>query len=256
VITTELRRVATAATFLTRLPWVARAASGDPVELGRSARWFPLIGIVVGAAGGLVYVGASALWSPGIAALLALAAMVLMTGAFHEDGWADSFDGLFGGWTIERRLEIMRDSRIGTYGALALVLLMLGKWQALASLDPVSAPWVLVAAHAAARWSTLPMARALPYARDAGAMKPVASGIGTTELLIGSAVMLAVLLGLAHGVSESLALAGVIATLLLVTGAARLFRARLGGITGDGLGATNQAIELAWLLIAAAILSE
>lgn len=248
--------MATAATFLTRLPWVARAASGDPVELGRSARWLPLIGIVVGAAGGLVYVGASALWSPGIAAVLALAAMVLLTGAFHEDGWADSFDGLFGGWTIERRLEIMRDSRIGTYGALALLLLVLGKWQALSSLDAATAPWVLIAAHAAARWSILPMARILPYARDAGAMKPVATGIGATELLIGSAVLLAVLSALGLHAGVVLALAGVTATLLLVIGAALLFRARLGGITGDGLGATNQAVELAWLLLAAALLPE
>lgn len=249
----ELRRIAIAATFLTRLPWVARFASGDPVELGRSARWFPLVGIGIGLIGGLVYLGAAQAWAPAVAALLALAAMVLATGAFHEDGWADTFDGLFGGWTIERRLEIMRDSRIGTYGALALVLLVLGKWQALASLAPGAVLPVLVAAHAGARWSTLALARALPYVREASAMKPVAGGIGPLELAVGTGVTLAAIGVAAATVGPWFAAAGVTATLALVAGAAALYRARLGGITGDALGAANQAVELAWLLAAAAL---
>lgn len=252
MIALELRRLATAATFLTRLPWVAAAASGDPAELGRSARWFPLIGVVVGAIGGGVYLATAQIWSPSLAAILALASMALATGAFHEDGWADAFDGLFGGWTTERRLEIMRDSRIGTYGGLALVLLVLAKWQALASLVPWTALLVLITAHAAARWSTLALAQMLPYARDGGAMKPIATGIGATELAVGTIVLLAAMAALGHGLGWWLPATGAVATLLLLVGAASLFRARLGGVTGDCLGAANQAIELAWLLLAAA----
>jgi adenosylcobinamide-GDP ribazoletransferase len=255
VIGTELRRIATAATFLTRLPGVARCALGDPVELGRSARWFPLVGIAIGALGAGVYWAASSIWPPALAALAAIAAMVLATGAFHEDGLADAADGLFGGWTAERRLEIMRDSRVGTFGAMALVLLVLGKWQAIAALDPGEALPVLIGAHAAARWSTLALARALPYVRDAGAMKPVASGIGPVELAVGSLVTLAALaaLGLAAGVV--LVAIGAVATLVIVAASAALYRARIGGITGDCLGATNQLVEVAWLLAAAAVLA-
>lgn len=251
----ELRRMATAATFLTRLPLIARCASGDPLELGHSARWFPLIGCVVGAIGGAIYLGAAAIWAPGLAALIALAAMVLVTGAFHEDGWADAFDGLFGGWTVERRLEIMRDSRIGTYGALSLLLLLAAKWQALASLPPAEAFPVLVAAHAMARWSTLVLARSLPYVREQGPMKPVASGIGAVELGIGTLSAVLVLSLLATCSSLWLVALGTAATLVLMAGAALLFRARIGGITGDCLGAANQAIELLWLLMAAALLA-
>lgn len=253
MIVRELRRIATAATFLTRLPWVARYASGDPVELGRSARWFPLIGMVVGSVGGLVYLLASAIWDSALAALIALAAMLLLTGAFHEDGWADTFDGLFGGWTPERRLEIMRDSRIGAYGAIALIMLLLGKWQALASVAARDAMVVLIGAHAAARWSTLALALALPYVRGTSAMKPVASGIGPPELAIGTGAAIAaiILVGLQFG--PWFVALGITATLTLVVGAAGLFRARLGGITGDCLGAINQATELVWLLTAAAV---
>lgn len=255
MIRTELIRIATAATFLTRLPLVARWASPNPAELGRSTRWFPLIGVLVGAIGGLAYLAAATVWSREVAALIALAVMVLSTGAFHEDGWADTFDGLFGGWTAERRLEIMRDSRIGTYGALALLLLLLGKWQALAALSPAAAVVVLIAAHAMARWSTLPLARALPYVREGGPMKPVASGIGVAEVSLGAVIVLLAMTAVVVHVGWWLPVIATSASLLVMAGGALLYRMRLGGVTGDALGAANQAVELVWLLTASAVLS-
>lgn len=254
MIARELRRVATAATFLTRLPGVARFASGDPVDLGRSARWFPLVGIAIGAIGAGTYAAAAWVWPPSLAALAALAAMVLATGAFHEDGLADAADGLFGGCTVERRLEIMRDSRIGSYGAIALLLVLAGKWQALASLPPAAVLPVLVAAHAASRWSTLALALSLPYVREAGAMKPVAGGIGPVELALGSLVTLGALGGLGMAAGAVVVATGAVATFVIVAASAVVYRARIGGITGDCLGATNQLVELAWLLAAAALL--
>jgi adenosylcobinamide-GDP ribazoletransferase len=248
MITRELGRIATAATFLTRAPWVARWSSGDPRELAASVRWFPLVGVGVGLWAALVYIAADALLPREVAALLAVAAMVLATGAFHEDGWADTFDGIWGGMDRERRLAIMRDSRIGTYGAVALVLMLALRWTCLVHLPASWIPAALVAAHAWARWTAPAMVRLLPYARDGGANKPIAEGAGTTELLVATGVAMTATVPLAL-VAPPLAV--VVVPLLapgVIAGAATLFRARLGGITGDGLGATNVATELAVLL--------
>lgn len=244
----------TAATFLTRLPWVARGASGDPTELAASTRYFPLIGALIGAIGaGVLWLATLALPAD-LAALLALAAMILATGAFHEDGWADAFDGLFGGWTPAKRLQIMRDSRIGVYGASALCLLLLVKWQALAHLPAASAAAVLIPACAWARWSALPLARCLPYARDDGPNKPVAEGIGRRELVIASIIAGATLLPLLLTPQGwTLVLAALSASIIVLRASAALYRRRIGGLTGDCLGATNQAIEVCWLLLAVAL---
>jgi len=248
----EWMRFATAATFLTRAPWIARWASGEPAELARSARWFPLVGVLVGACGAAVYAGASLLLPTTLAALLALAATVALTGAFHEDGLADAADGLFGGYTKERRLEIMRDSRIGTFGGIALVLSLALRWQALVVLGPSIAAWVLPAAHAGARFSSLLLARALPYGREGAPNKPIADGIGAVEATVGGAVTAAALLAwvIAGGpIAPALA---AIASALVIVGCGRLFAARIGGITGDCLGAANQVVEIAILLVAVA----
>jgi len=245
----EGRRLATAATFLTRLPWVARWASGAPAELAHSVRYFPLIGALIGLLVGAVFYSLSALLPATLSAILALTIGVLLTGAFHEDGLADTADGLGGSFERARKLEIMRDSRLGTYGTLALILLMLAKVSALAALAPASAIGALVAAHSLARFSSLPLIIWLPYVRE-GSHKPLAEGVGMPDLLIAFSLTV-VLLICSVGLSNTLLLLALSGLVVALSG--RYFKQQLGGITGDCLGASNQLTELTVLIALCAL---
>lgn len=226
--------------FFTRLPvpaWVGHSEEA----LNRSARYFPAVGLVVGLAGALVFALASFFWPKTLAVLLAMAATQYLTGAFHEDGWSDTVDGLGGGWERERILAIMKDSRIGSYGALALVMLLLGKFVALIELDTLQVPAALLAGHALSRLlATVPL-RVMDYAREDGKAKPLATRIGRGELAFAAACGgLPLLLLPAAAALAGLALA-VAAALFL----AAKYRRSLGGYTGDCLGAVQQLTELA-----------
>ncbi len=165
--------------FLTRFPtgWLG-ATSGERPDFRRASRMFPVVGAIVGLVGGIVLVAASYLGVPPlVAAALAIAATMLSTGGLHEDGLADTFDGFGGGATHERKLEIMRDSRIGSHGAAALVFSILIRTAALWSIaigDPWRAALALIAAEAVSRtammrmWHDLPAARADGLAHDTG----------------------------------------------------------------------------------------
>ena len=245
-----LRDLRVAACFLTRLPvpWPPDAPAD---ALARSMRLFPLAGAGIGLAAGLVW--ALALWfgAPAlVAALLALAAQALLTGALHEDGLADVADGFGGGRSRERALEIMRDSRIGSYGTLTLVLSVGLRAAALAALawDPRTGVAALAAAGAVSRATCTALLAWLPPARPdglgAGAGRPRSEAVFTA---LGLALCLALLLlGLRHGLA-ALALAALAAWAL-----AGLARRRIGGQTGDVLGAAQQLAEVAVLCAAAA----
>lgn len=252
MLTRELRRIATAATFLTRLPLVARYASGDPQELARSVRWFPLVGAGVACLGAAVLQLALGFLPIGIAAALALAAMVAVTGAFHEDGFVDAADGLFGGMTPARRLEIMKDSRIGTFGGAALMLMLLLRWQALIALPLAHLLSALVAAHALGRAATPILALCLPYVREGASNKPVAEGVRGGDLaialLVASALGAPLLIALGPGGSLTLALVSALVLAALGT----LYWRKISGITGDCLGAATQTLEIVILLVAIA----
>ena len=156
----QLQLFLCAVQFLTRVPTPAlRGFESDWIS--RSARYFPLVGMLVGGVCAAVFWGAAQLWSGWLPALLAIAAGVLVTGAFHEDGLADTADGLGGGSTLAKRLTIMKDSRIGTYGALALGLVLALKAAALAELPAGLGAWALVAAHAGGRGAAVLAMRAL-----------------------------------------------------------------------------------------------
>lgn len=229
-----------AVVFLTRLP-VPWQVPDFETRLARSAPWFPAVGLGVGALGALAWWLGATLWNPAIGALLAVAATVLVTGAFHEDGLADTFDGLGGSADRGRVLEIMKDSRLGAYGAVALALVLAGRVMALTALGP-AAPAALVGGHALARYGSLPLIRWLPYARsDGGTGKPFAGGVAGTGLLVATVatVVATVLLWGAGAVQAWLACALAIALV-----GAWCWR-RLGGMTGDTLGAANQLAELA-----------
>jgi adenosylcobinamide-GDP ribazoletransferase len=237
-----------AAQFLTRCP-MPRNLETDEKELGQAAMFFPLVGALVGAGGALLHAALLKFLPPSTCALLTLVYLSFVTNAFHEDGLADAFDGFGGGWTRERTLEIMRDSRVGTFGALALVFLALAKYNFLSSLDP-SAVWRwLIAAQAAARWTTLPLCLWLPYAREEGQGKLVARRLSYGGTAIATLTLLATLALLSW---REAAVAGAVAIAApLLTG--WYYRRRIGGVTGDCLGATNQLTEVALYLTAVAL---
>jgi len=240
-----LRQFLLAVQFLTRLPVPNRLATTEE-ELGRAAAFFPLVGVIVGGSTAGVYLLALRVVSVPVAVLIALVFAAFITSGFHEDGLADTFDGLGGGWTKERALEIMRDSRIGTYGALALIFLVLGKFIILTEVGSQQVWRWLIVAHVAARWTVLPLCRWLPYARPEGQGKLVAKQITFSALIIGSLTFLLTLLLFPWRT----ALIAVAVTIAVTFTSGLYYKRRLGGITGDCLGATNQLTELLMYLTA------
>ena len=259
----ELRLFFIALQFFTRLPipaWVGF----EPAWLQQCARHFPAVGALVGLFSAAVFGLALQLWPPLLAALLAISASVWLTGGFHEDGWADTCDGLGGAVSREKALLIMKDSRLGSYGALGLILMLglkAGALAALAERSALLAAALLAWGHMASRLAPLLLMRSLPYAGDAehAKAKPLATQIGAgpllAALLSGAAFSLPLLAGPwpAHGV---LALLGsqLLAASLGLLWMQRWFRRRLGGYTGDNLGASQQLSELLMLLAALAML--
>jgi len=237
--------VRTAVAFLTRLP------AGAPDGSLRRACWaFPIAGLVVGAAGGGVFAVAAAADLPGlVAALLAVAAMVAASGALHEDGLADTADGLGGGDTPERRLEIMRDSRSGAFGVLALIFSVALRAAAIAAIASPGAVLAALLAAAALSRGLLPgMMHILPLASTRGlaasAGKPSA-GVTWSAAVLGG-LTAAVLLGPATGFG---ALAAAVAAVAAI---AALAQRRIGGYNGDTLGAAQQVAEITILIVISA----
>jgi adenosylcobinamide-GDP ribazoletransferase len=234
--------------FLTRLP-VPHLSGFSPEWLDRGVKYFPLAGAAVGSLCAGVYLLASAIWSGVLPALLAIAAGVALTGAFHEDGLADFFDSM-GGQTREARLTIMKDSRLGSYGALALGLAMAMKVFALASLPGWTGAAGLIAAHAGGRFAAIAIMPVLPYAGDPdhAKAKPLATSITLQGLAIAAVFGLPPAFLLPLGATVFGCLAGFAASAFIAWRAQRL----IGGFTGDVLGAIEQSFEIAFLLAIAA----
>jgi adenosylcobinamide-GDP ribazoletransferase len=240
-----LRRFFFAVQFLTRLP-VPRSAGNPEEGLGKAAALFPLVGVIVGGCTALVFVLLERVLPLHVAVLGSIIFAAFLTNGFHEDGLADAFDGFGGGWTRERVVEIMHDSRIGAYGTLALVFLVLSKLSLLSSLPPAQIWRWLIVGHTAARWTTLPLSAWLPYAGAARQGRLVAMEVGAAEVIFGTFTLLLVLLLL----SWQEALAAVLVTSFVTSLSGLYFRARLQGITGDCFGAANQFTEVALYLTA------
>jgi adenosylcobinamide-GDP ribazoletransferase len=247
IITDCARDIKTSVAFLTRLP-VSRTVSDSGADLAEASWAFPIAGIVVGLIGALTYILAYKFGlRPWPSAALSLAATFVATGCLHEDGLADTADGFGGGATCERKLEIMRDSRIGTYGVCALAISILLRAGALASLaDPRIVVFALIAAHGAAR-ATLPFLMVLaPTARSDGLSH--AAGKPARDRLLIAGALAVVILGFFLG-----PLPGLIALILLAAAVglmAWLCSAQIGGQTGDVLGALEQVGEVVILLVA------
>ena len=255
----ELRLFFIAQQFLTRVPvpaWVGWREDW----MHQSARYFPLVGACVGAWGALVFWAAAHLWPGSVAVLLSMTATVWLTGAFHEDGLADTCDGLGGAVSRQRALEIMKDSRLGTYGAVGLLAVLALKAALLADLAKRDLAAVLVLlplAHCWSRVAAVALLRALPYAGDIehAKAKPLAQQLDATGLAVALGwAVLAGALASPWWPAHMLA-AGALATLATAWLMVRWLRRRLGGYTGDTLGATQQFSELAVYLVLLALLS-
>ncbi len=231
--------------FFTRLPvpaWVGHSSEA----LNRSARYFPAVGLLVGAIGALVYLAAAIIWPSSVAILLSMAATIYATGAFHEDGLSDTVDGLGGGWDKLRILEIMKDSRVGSYGVVAMVLALLGKFTLLNALDPGLLPLALIAGHALSRFCSTVLLATMDYVREdlLAKAKPLATGLSAGEMLLALAFVFPALVLL----PPEKALAGCALAALATLWLAAKFKRWLGGYTGDCLGATQQVAEIAFYL--------
>jgi adenosylcobinamide-GDP ribazoletransferase len=237
-----MRSARLAWSFLTRFPG---GAHPRPDETLRAAvPWFPLVGVALGGLVGVVYLGAVEIVSSPTAALVTVGVGAIATGAFHEDGLADTFDS-FGGATRDRRLEIMHDSRIGTFGALSLVVATGLKVVALASLGGLDGLVALVAAHGLGRAGALALMQAAPTARPDGAAATVGTAPGRGVVGV---VSVAALIGVGLGPATAI---GVAAVGIVVAITAVVARRHLGGVTGDVLGAAEQVGEIVVLTAAA-----
>ncbi len=237
--------------FLTRLPLPAELAwSAD--RFSRTPRWYPAVGALVGGLQAVFWFGAAMVFPPTIAAILTVASALLLTGAFHEDGFADAVDGLGGGTTREHVLEIMRDSRIGTYGAAALGLALALKIACLAVLPAAAVPAVLIATEAASRAASVEVIATGRYLRDSGIAKPVANGLDADGLRLARASAGLALLPALLVLPATASAAALVGLLLGYAATRRAFERRLGGYTGDCLGAVQQAALLGFLLGAVA----
>ena len=238
----------TALAFLTRLPGGSHPEGQEGVT--SSVPWFGVIGLVIGAIGSAVYAAASELVTPLSAATLAFIVTGLITGGFHEDGLADSFDALAGGWTPQRRLEILKDSRHGTFGVMSLVLITILKISALAPLSGWDAALGLTAAHCIGRSAAVAVMGVAPLARADGLGADYTRSLPKLSSVIGALV----------GVAAAVVAFGVWAPAVLVAvavGAVAVVmwaKAKIGGVTGDLLGAVEQIGEAIVLMGASAIL--
>ncbi|MFQ6553168.1 adenosylcobinamide-GDP ribazoletransferase [Aestuariibius insulae] len=244
----ELADIARALGLLTRLPVPVDAEAA--MARGARAAWaWPLVGMLVGGGAAVAGYGAALLWSsPLIAAVIALGLMTVLTGAMHEDGLADCADGFFGSHERERRLAIMKDSRIGTFGVMALVFITLLKVAALAILLAEPAiPLGLVVAAMLSRSMMVPLMW-LPNARTNGLSRAVGTPPGSALSLALATACVASLLVLGWS-----ALTAIVAAVLAAMACAAIARSKIGGQTGDVLGATQQISETAVLLTLAAL---
>jgi len=252
----QLRLFFVALQFFTRMP-VPRWVGFDPQWLSQASRYFPAVGLVVGAFAALAYALASALWPPIVAVLLSTSTTIWLTGAFHEDGFADTCDGLGGGMTRERVLEIMKDSRIGAYGAIGVVLLLAIKCATLSFLTQHTAITALLAAHPLSRLAATVLIWRLDYVKAEGKAKPLAQHMSALEFTIAvSTVALPLAAMLWSGLLPwHAAVAGMVAIAAAAAWMARLFVRRIGGYTGDCLGAVQQVSEAAFYLAVLALAS-
>jgi len=228
--------------FLTAIPvpWRSEAREGD---LGRSAGYFPLIGLIIG----LILSGLAWLFDlllPALADALLLVAMVILTGAMHLDGLADTCDGIAGHKTPEERWRVMRDSRAGAFGIVGVVLLLLVKYVSLNNIPQVSLMSTLILMSVVSRWAMTYAIFAYPYARESGMGKALKQGTNWLRFTVATLITVAV----AAGLARLTGLAVILVIWLVTTLMATYFKNKFAGLTGDNYGALNEIAEVSVLI--------
>jgi adenosylcobinamide-GDP ribazoletransferase len=226
--------------FLARLP-VPRV-SFDPDSLARAAKFFPVVGLIIGLGASVLQRITAPHLSHPLVALLVLTFLILITSGLHEDGLADTADGFGGGWNREQVLTILRDSRIGSFGALALVVSVLARFLLLSTLPVNRFTAFIVSAHVLCRWTTLPLSYFLAPAREGdGQGARIAQKISLASLLLGTLLSFAIVfyfMRIEFWIP-------VFVTLVITALSGLYYSRRIGGVTGDCFGATNQLTEIA-----------
>jgi adenosylcobinamide-GDP ribazoletransferase len=240
-VRSELETFLGALRFFTRLP-VPGQLGQDGVALEKAIRYYPVVGMIIGAVAAVAFALTSCFWPKTLAVLAAMVAAIYVTGAIHEDGWSDMVDGFGGGWTKERILDIMRDSCVGSFGATALVVMLLARFFALVEIDLRLVPIALIAGHALSRLCATCVLSALDYARSDGKAKAFSNHLGRGELLLATVTGLLPLLLF----SPQQALLGLLLAVLSTLWLARMFKRQIGGYTGDCIGAVQQLAEVAF----------
>ena len=244
MIRREIQIFLTAVMFLTRIPcpsWVDHSAD----MLDKASRYSPLVGWIVGGIAALVFFGAVHVFPPAIAVLLSMIVSLVTTGAFHEDGFADVCDGFGGGWTAQQVLDIMKDSRLGTYGAAGLFSMLALKFATLFTIDVWVVPIVLIAGHAVSRFFSVFFIYTDEYARanEDSKAKPMAKKMSHGEFITAAFFGL-----LPVAIFDWRLLSFILPALIIKWWMGRWFRKRINGYTGDCLGAAQQVIEVSFYL--------
>ena len=254
VLRNEIFAIVAAVRLLTRVPVPSRIAT-TRADMRRSLRYLPLVGAMIGVLAFLmmaIFGGALLPWSVSIFVLIAIT--ILLTGALHEDGLADTADGIGGGHTRERALEIMRDSRIGTYGVLALVLVIGMKAATLVALADVATGFLILSAYTVSRASIVVAMWRVRPARADGLGAVFSDGPGFGSVLVALATSAVPLIYLANVLGWQTAVAALGGAGIGHVAARLFYQPKLGGYTGDTLGAVQQVTELAMYLAAAPVL--
>jgi adenosylcobinamide-GDP ribazoletransferase len=240
--------LAAALQFLTIAPPLVRRPFAD-AEMGRAVGWFPLVGLLIGGLLVLVDLGVRRLWPAGVSAALVLAVWVVVTGGLHLDGLMDSCDGLFGGRTIEDRLRILRDPRIGSFALIGGVLVMLTKWSVLAGMvDGAERLCGILLAPTLGRWTMALVLMLFPYVRPEGAGRTMKDHVRLGDVALAATIALAAVLGTALWTKNVVAVIAMLVASLIGIVVAWFAWRRIGGLTGDVFGAVCELAECSVLL--------
>ncbi len=239
----EINLLRLAFQFYSRIPMGKTEYSEE--NLTKAFRYFPLVGAVVGAAGGLIVYLASFLFPISVGVIFGMIVMVITTGGLHEDGLADFFDGFGGGQTKERILAIMKDSMIGTYGVISLVLLFLLKFTLYTSIDTFEIVSVIVAAHTSSRFMSIVMINTSTYARKENSKSMHTSHKNDWQTIL-IAFMIAVLPF--FFLPWQIDMVAITAYILIYLGIKKFIERKIGGFTGDVLGALQQFCEVVFYI--------
>jgi adenosylcobinamide-GDP ribazoletransferase len=257
-LATHIRRswseLLTALQFLTRIPVPSQPYEGD--SLGRSVKFFPVIGLIVGGGAAIVHLLLAPHLPRFAVAFFVITFLTLITGGLHEDGLADFADGFGGGTTREKILVIMHDSRIGTYGGLALSLSLTGRLVLIACLPLQQVPYYLIATAMLSRWTVLPLSYFLPSARSETDLQPSGQGARIARITSAGTLIFGTAFSFAIAIMflKMHAIAMILTTITLTGLTGIYYKRRIGGITGDCFGATIQLSEIGMYLCGAWIL--